>query len=187
SGGVPPGLSWCLPPTPPWFGKVSTGFGFAVPPAFVSRTGREPLPAVGFRIPAGFLRRNLPSVGSYLHWPADPQGEHYLCVPLRPRPSNPGRPRGPSLPFCLFLPGRRAPDPASVPDPVVPLGSFLRYEDGYSWSSFLKVPLDVVRLLCSGRARLRASCSLFHAQPFPTDGAKLLERFLTSRPRVSYC
>ncbi|PON52732.1 hypothetical protein PanWU01x14_206930 [Parasponia andersonii] len=150
-------------PLPPWFGKVSTGF--AVPPASVTRTGREPLPTVGFRTPAGLLRQNLPSAGSYLHWPADPRGEHYLCVPLRPRPLDPGWPRGPSLPFCLFPPGRQAPDPASVPDLVVPLGSFLRHQDGCSWLSFLKVPSDVVWLFCSRRARLRVSHSLFHAQP----------------------
>ncbi|PON56329.1 hypothetical protein PanWU01x14_181600 [Parasponia andersonii] len=146
-GAYPQGFHGVFHLSPPWFGKVSTGF--AVPPAFVTRTGREPLPAVGFQTLIVLLRRNIPSAGSYLHLPASPRGEHYLCVPLRPHPLDPGRPRGPSLLFCLLPPGRQASDPASAPDLVVPLGSFLRHQDVCSWLSFSRVPSDVLKTLIS--------------------------------------
>ncbi|PON34402.1 hypothetical protein PanWU01x14_344640 [Parasponia andersonii] len=86
----------------------------------------------------------------------------------------------------IFPPlGRQASDPASALDPVVLLGSSLRRRDVCSWLSFLRVPSDIVWLFIRGE-RGRESPTLFLTlNLLPTDGAKLLEQFLTSRPRVS--
>ncbi|PON43316.1 hypothetical protein PanWU01x14_275140 [Parasponia andersonii] len=89
---------------------------------------------------------------------------------------------------CLHSPatlrGWQSSDPASVPDLIVLLRSSLRRRDVCSWLSFLRVPSDVVWFFVR-RECDRESPTLFLTQPVPTDGAKLLERFLTSRPRVS--
>ncbi|PON31259.1 hypothetical protein PanWU01x14_371180 [Parasponia andersonii] len=170
-------------PLPPGFGRVTTGF--VVPPTSAIRIGWGLLHAVDFRILVGLLRRNLPSAGSCLHSPATLQGERYLCVPLRPRPLNLGWPCGLSLPSGLLLLGRQASDLAFALDPVVLLGSSLRRRDVCSWLSFLRVPSDIVWLFIQGECGRESPTLFLMLNLLPTDGAKLLEQFLTSRPRVS--
>ncbi|PON55913.1 hypothetical protein PanWU01x14_184850 [Parasponia andersonii] len=106
--------------------------------------GRELLLAVGFQILVRLLRQNLLSAGFCLHSPADLRCGCYLCIPLRLRPSNLVRPRGPSLPSGLLPSRRRASDPTSASGLIVLLGSSLRRRDVCSWMSSSRVPSNVV-------------------------------------------
>ncbi|PON38973.1 hypothetical protein PanWU01x14_308380 [Parasponia andersonii] len=122
--------------------------------------GQELLLAVGFRILVGPFRQNPLSAGSCLCSPTALRGGRYLCEPLRLRSSNPGRPRGPSLPSGLLPSGRRASNPTSTLDLVVLLGSSLRRRDVCSWLSSSRVPSDVVWPFVRGE-RDRESPTLF--------------------------
>ncbi|PON66118.1 hypothetical protein PanWU01x14_111690 [Parasponia andersonii] len=66
---------------------------------------------------------------------------------------SPGWPHEPSPPSCLLLTRRQAFSPAFAPDWVTLPGSFLWHRDVRFLLSFLRVPSDVVWLLCSERVR----------------------------------